>query len=71
MSKAALARAQERVRVQLFGKGGLRRASAAQPARRDALLRQAAELRGLAQRGLKPRAYLRRAAQLEDEAAKL
>lgn len=68
MSKAARRRAEERLRVELFGPHGLEGPKATQPAERDVLLRQAAELRGLAARGMKPRAYLKRAEELERRA---
>jgi hypothetical protein len=70
MSKRARAAAMERLRRRLFG-DGLKPAPLAQPSRREVLLRQAAELRDLAARGMKPRAYAKRAAELEAEAAAL
>ena len=66
--KAAMQR--ERVRLgwdQLFA--DLVPGLPAQPSERESLLRQAAELRELAKRGMKPRAYLKAAIALEARAA--
>ena len=60
--------AQERVRQELFGKGGLRRPEPVQPGERESLLRQARELRDLASRGMHPRSYLKKAEELEKKA---
>lgn len=63
--KAALKRAAE----DLFGPDGMQRPGLGpQPSESESLLRQAAELRALAARGMKPRAYLRRAEELERQA---
>ena len=64
VSKRSRAAALERARRELFG-DGLKPAPVPQPTEAEYLLRQAAELRALAARGMKPRAYLREAAQLE------
>ena len=70
MSGRARAAADARLRVALFGPTGhLPAVVVPQPSRRAALLHQAAELRELAARGMKPRAYRRRADELEREAA--
>ncbi len=61
--KAALIRAAR----ELFP-NGLPAPTTPQPSRRDTLLRQAAELRDLAARGMKPRAHIRQAEELEREA---
>jgi hypothetical protein len=65
MSKRARAAAEERLRVALFGEHGLQRMECPQEAERDNLLRRAKQLRGLADRGMKPRAYLKGAQKLE------
>ena len=67
VSKRAKRASDERVRRELFG-DGLPWPTCPQPSERERLLRQAAELRGLASRGMKPRAYLRRAKRLEARA---
>ena len=69
MSKAAKERAQERIRQELFG-DGLPRPKVKQPSRAETLRRRAAELRELASRGVKPRAYVKEAERLEAEAIK-
>ncbi len=68
MSKRAKKAAQERLRVEIFGENGLEFPKVSQPDERTILLRQAKELRLLAQRGMKPRAYLKRAFELERQA---
>jgi hypothetical protein len=68
MSGAARRRANERLRVALFGPEGLRLPEPKQPTESEVLLRQAAQLRDLAARGMKPRAYLKKAIELEREA---
>lgn len=68
MKKGARARANERLRVSLFGQAGLQATPVAQPSEATTMLRQAAELRELAARGMKPKAYLRRANELEAKA---
>lgn len=70
MSKRARTAALKRLHDELFGPEGLQPAPVPQPSEREALLRQAGELRELAARGMKPRAYLRRAIALEARAAK-
>ena len=67
MSKRGIKAAQERIRRELFP-DGLAPPSCPQPTKAESLLHQAAELRSLAARGMKPRAYLRRAEALEREA---
>ena len=71
MSKRARAVAEERLRVALFGENGLQRMECPQESERDNLLRRAKELRGLAERGMKPRAYLKESQRLELLAANL
>ena len=51
----------------MFG-DGLVKAPVPQPTERERLLRQAQELRKLAARGMKPRAYIKLAEQLERQA---
>src|SRR5712692_8641170 len=70
MSKRARAAAISRLGAALFPPG-IWPSAPALTSRRTQLLRQAAELRELAGRGMKPRAYARAAAQLEQEAATL
>lgn len=65
MSKRALKAAQDRLAKELTP---LAPPSCPQPSKTEYLLRQAAELRSLASRGMKPRAYLRKAEALEREA---
>lgn len=67
MSGRARKAAQERLRQALFG-DGLRQAPVQQPSAREALLRQAADLRQLAAHGVKPRAHIRKAEELEAKA---
>ena len=69
MSNRARNAAQERLRVALFGVDGLQLSAPAQPTQRESNLRRAAELRALAARGMKPRAFLKEAARLEMEVA--
>jgi hypothetical protein len=71
MSGVAKRRADERLRKALFGEEGLQGPVAVQPSEVDRLLRQATELRGLAARGMKPRAYLKKALELEARVAGL
>lgn len=68
MSKRARAAAIERLRVKLFGQQGLKRVECSQPDEKSRLLRDAAQLRELAARGMKPRAYVRHAEELERKA---
>lgn len=73
MSKRARAAADKQLSEALFGPGGLQRqpvSPATAKQQRAQLLHQAAELRGLAVRGMRPRAHRKRAAELEAEAAK-
>lgn len=65
MSKRARKAVQERNRVALFGPNGLQKPSYQQPTEKETLLRRAAELRELANRGMKPRAYKKEADRLE------
>ena len=73
MSKAARKRANERLRVALFGEGGLQRTKPQQTdAEKAALLRQRAkDLRGFAANGFRPRAHIKEAERLEAEANSL
>ena len=66
MSKRSLKAAQDRIAKEL---GPILPTSCPQFSRTEYLLRQAADLRSLAARGMKPRSYLRKAAALEQEAA--
>lgn len=70
VSKRARRASDERTRRELFG-DGLEFPRCRQPSERERLLRTAHELRGLASRGMKPRAYVKQAAMLEALAAKL
>ena len=67
MSGHAREAANERLRRALFG-DGLPYPTCQQPTKAEALLRHAAELRELAARGIRPRAYIREAERLEAEA---
>lgn len=71
MSKRARTAAQERLSTALFGEGGLQKPEVPQPTESEALRRQAQELRGLAARGMKPKAYRAQADQLEARAAEV
>lgn len=71
MSKRAQEAARKELSLALFGEGGLQRARPSQPSRKERLLREAANLRDLAARGMKTRAFTKEAARLEAEAAKL
>jgi hypothetical protein len=70
MSKAAKKRANERLRQALFG-DGLAHPTCEQPPARECLLRQAAKLRELAERGMCPRKYRREAERLEAQALEI
>ena len=70
MSKRARKAADERLRLALFGPDGLQRV-AQQPSMAESLRRQAAQLQSLAAKGMKPRAYRKEAARLEQEADEL
>ena len=68
VSKRSRDAALERARVELFGTEGLQRPPVPQPSEVEYLRRKASELRGLAQRGMKPRAYKRKADELDAQA---
>ena len=68
MSKRARKAANKRLQAALFP-DGLPYPSCAQPSIRDRLLAEAKHLRELADRGMRPRAYRKRAAELEVSAA--
>lgn len=70
VSRRAKKASDERVRRELFG-DGLPMPTCKQPAEAVRLLRQAKELRALAARGMKPRAFIRKAVALETKAAAL
>ena len=65
MSKIAKERAQKRLLKELFPEG-LEPPTCRQPTEKEYLLRKASELRELANRGFKPRAYLKEAIRLEE-----
>lgn len=65
VSKRSREAALRRVSLELFGPEGLQQAPTPQPSERERDLRQAAQLRELAGRGMKPRAYLKEAQRLE------
>ena len=72
MSSRAKKAAQERLRVALFGQTGLQRPGLPpQPSPQERMRRQAARLRDMAARGMRPRAGPREAAMLEAKAAAL
>jgi len=71
MSKKAKEKANKRLCVALFGEKGLELPKTKQPSEKERLLRQAKQLRELAERGMKPRAYKKKAEELEIEASKL
>ena len=70
VSKRARKATQERARRELFG-DGLPYPNVKQPTEAERLLQQAQELRDLAARGMKPRAYIKKAKELEAEARRL
>ena len=67
VSKRARKAAQERVRRELFG-DGLPYPTCKQPTQKERLLRQAKNLRELAARGMRPKAFIREAEELEKQA---
>jgi len=72
MSKRARAAAMKRTALELFGPGGLARPGPPpQPTQRERLLREAAQCRDFAARGLTPRALLKQAERCERLAAEL
>ena len=71
MSKRAREAAQERLRVALFGPEGLKAPQAIQETEKARLMRQAANLRELAARGMSPRKFTKEAEALEAKAAEL
>jgi len=74
MSKRARKAAEERLRVKLFGPNGMPRPKAREstPQEQAAILRQrAADLRRLADGGMRPRVHRREAVRLEQEADEL
>jgi hypothetical protein len=73
VSKRAEAAAKERIRQELFSPQGLEQPTqaAVQPSDIQALRAQAQQLRDLAARGMKPKAYAAKAAELEAQAARL
>lgn len=71
MSKRARDAATARLGVALFGPGGLERPKVTQPTERENLLRAAADLRELAARGMRTKAYTKQAEMLEKRAAEL
>jgi hypothetical protein len=68
MSKRAREAANKRLNEKLFGPQGLPAPSARQPSEVQSLRQKAAELKGLADRGMKPRAYAKEAAKLNAKA---
>ena len=72
MSKRARRAAEKRLHDKIFGAGyTVQAASPKQPNRAETCLRQAKELRELAIRGMKPRAYIKKAIALENEAKEI
>lgn len=71
MSKRARREAERRLHLALFGPGGLQPTPAPQPSQRERLLRQAARLRDLANRGMSTRRFNREADRLEAQAREL
>lgn len=70
MSNRAKKTAQESLRVALFGQSGLPHPGLpSQPSKAERLLAQARNLRELASRGMRPRAFVRDAERLEAEAS--
>jgi hypothetical protein len=72
MSKRARDAANKRLSTSLFGERGLSKPGLpTQPTEVESMLQQAKQLRELAARGMKPRAYVKEAERLEAEAKKL
>jgi hypothetical protein len=72
VSKRSAEAARQRLSEKLFGPGGMDEAVKPvipQPSETESLLRQAQQLRDLAGRGMKPKAYAAKAAELEAKAA--
>ena len=70
MSKRSKAAASERLHQSLFGEGLVKRGPV-QPSEAENLHRRASELRGLADRGMKPRAYRKEADMLDAKADRI
>ena len=68
VSKRSREAARKRAIETFWPDGFPQRQPVPQPSARERLLRQAGELEGLANRGMKPRAYKRKAAELRKEA---
>ncbi len=70
ISKRAKKQYMDKFANELFGNGGreLLKPTCKQPTEKESLLRQAETLRDLAKRGMKPRAYLKQAIELENQA---
>jgi hypothetical protein len=71
MSNRARAAAEKRLSVALFGPEGLQRSGPEQPTERERLLRHAAMLRDLADRGMRTRAFRREADKAEAKAKEM
>ena len=71
MSVRARDAAQKRMSLALFGPGGLQRPTCPQPTEAECLLREAAQCRNLAARGMRPRAFIKQAIACEARAAAL
>lgn len=71
MSERARIAAQKRLSIALFGPAGLQKPEPRQPDEKERLLQEAANLRELAARGMKPRAFIKQAKNLERLAATL
>lgn len=71
ISKAAFNRASKRLSVALFGEGGLQLSEPKQPTEAERLEREADTLERLAKGGMKPRAYLKKAEELREQARTL
>ncbi len=71
MSKRARLAAEKRFDKALFGENGLPWPKPEQPTEYESLMQWAKTLRELAERGMKPRAYLKKAKELESKALAL
>ena len=69
LSKRAKDKAVKRLALALFGPTGLQRPAVPQPTERERLLRQAAQLRELAARGMNRKKFIKEAERLEQQAA--
>ena len=71
ISKRALKAAQKRLSLALWGEEGLQAPTCPQPTEYERLMREAANLRDLASRGMHPRSFVKQAEKLESQASEI